>query len=83
MIHLKKTTRVEIIDENGRQFVRHNIKRVDLSMQNSQRTMKIFLNNKITEKVPEEDCAAGCMQYEDGTIRHSYDCKYWEKNIVS
>lgn len=50
MIHLKKTTRVEVIDENGRQFVRWDIKRVDLSMQDKQRTLKIFLNNKIKEK---------------------------------
>ena len=49
MIHLKKTTRVEIIDENGRQFVRRDIKRVDLSMQDGQRTMKIFLNNRLKE----------------------------------
>ena len=50
MIHLKKTTRVEIIDENGRQFVRRDIKRVDLSMQDGQRTMKIFLNRKLKKK---------------------------------
>ena len=50
MFHLKKTNRVEIIDDNGRQFVRWNIKRVDLSMQDNLKTLKIFLSDKPDKK---------------------------------
>lgn len=55
MFHLKKTTRIEVIDDNGRQFVRKGIKRVEISMRDKQKTMKIFLSNKLKKKKKKTD----------------------------
>jgi len=50
MFHLKNTTRVEVVDDNGRQFVRKDIKKVEISMQDKQKTLKIFFSDNLKEK---------------------------------
>lgn len=43
---LAKCTRVEVIDENGRSYVNWNENnKVEISMQDDDRTMKIFIKN--------------------------------------
>lgn len=37
-----KVTRFEVIDKDGRAYVRHNIK-VELSFQDDERTLKVFI----------------------------------------
>ena len=39
-----EVTRVEVVDEEGRKYVRHNIENVDLSLQDEGKTLKIFIN---------------------------------------
>lgn len=41
--NLKKVTRLEVIDENGRAYTKYNIDNVDLSFQDDDRTLKIFI----------------------------------------
>lgn len=40
---LKTVTRVEIIDKTGRAYVNLDCKRVEVSMQDDNRTMKVFI----------------------------------------
>jgi hypothetical protein len=42
----EKVTRVEIIDDEGRQYVNTNTSNVKLSLQDEERTLKIFINNR-------------------------------------
>ena len=45
---LSKCTRVEIIDQNGRAYVNwHESNNVELSLQDDNRTLKIFIIRKI------------------------------------
>lgn len=44
-----KVTRLEIIDQNGRLFTNHNVSNVELSMQDEERTLKIFILNNETK----------------------------------
>ena len=46
IINLPKVTRVEVIDENGRSYVKYNVE-VELSYQDSAQTLKLFLKKKI------------------------------------
>ena len=48
-INTAKVTRVEIIDENGRSYVKYGVTDVEFSLQDDDRTLKIFL------KVQNED----------------------------
>ncbi len=45
-IKTEKVTRVEIIDDEGRQYVNTNAKNVKLSLQDEERTLKIFINRE-------------------------------------
>jgi len=46
MKFLKNCTRVEVIDENGRSYVNWNKdNKVEISMQDDDRTIKIFITN--------------------------------------
>lgn len=48
-------TRVEVIDDEGRQFVRWDIPKVELSFQDGGRTLKVFLKGSektMAEKYP-------------------------------
>jgi len=46
MKYLKNCTRVEVIDENGRSYVNWNKdNKVEISMQDDDRTIKIFITN--------------------------------------
>ena len=39
-------TRLEVIDENGRSYVKYNISDIEFSVQDDGRTLKIFLQIK-------------------------------------
>jgi hypothetical protein len=43
MADISKVTRVEVIDEYGRRYTKHNCK-VELSYQDDGRTLKVFIN---------------------------------------
>lgn len=43
---VNKVTRLEVIDKNGRSYVNMNIDSLQLSFQDSSRTLKIFINDK-------------------------------------
>ena len=42
-IDTSKLTRVEIVDDTGRAYVKWNIKSVIIAIQDAERTMKIFI----------------------------------------
>ena len=42
----KRVTRVEIIDENGRAFLMGDVASVKLSLQDDERTLKLFVTHK-------------------------------------
>ena len=50
MKKLDKVNRVEVIDKNGRQFTRHDIKDVRVDYQDGGKTMKVFVDWKEEEK---------------------------------
>ena len=43
-------TRLEIIDSNGRVYGRFDLNGITLSLQDSQRTLKLFIEKRIYEK---------------------------------
>lgn len=48
-------TRLEIIDENGRVYSRWDIDRLEVSVQDDGRTIKMFVNRNFTGKQDERD----------------------------
>jgi len=44
-INTSLVTRVEIIDQNGREYVNNSCEAVDVHLQDDGRTMKIFIQN--------------------------------------
>jgi hypothetical protein len=46
LLTLHDVTRVEIIDEKGREYTRHNIDVVKLAVQDNGKTIKIFVSSK-------------------------------------
>ena len=38
-------TRVEVIDSNGRTYVKYGVSDVSISLQDNERTLKVFLKN--------------------------------------
>jgi hypothetical protein len=42
-LDVSKVTRLEVIDENGRSYVKYHISDVKFSLQDDDRTLKIFL----------------------------------------
>lgn len=46
MLPLKKVTRVEVVDSDGRKYVAWDLKDVIISLQDKDRTLKIFVKNK-------------------------------------
>ena len=47
-----EVTRIEVITDNGREFVRHNCANVRVSLQDDGRTIKIFMHQ---EQISEEE----------------------------
>ena len=47
-LDFNKVSRLEVISEEGRQLVKYNVNNVRISMQDDNRTMKIFYENKPT-----------------------------------
>lgn len=43
---LKKVTRVEVIDKKGRSYTNWNVKEVIASLQDDDRTLKLFISEK-------------------------------------
>ncbi|GAB5389585.1 MAG: hypothetical protein Alpg2KO_25530 [Alphaproteobacteria bacterium] len=43
--NLDKVTRVEVIDDEGRSYTRHNVQDIQFSLQDDDRTLKIFLRS--------------------------------------
>ena len=44
-IHFETVTRVEVIDSCGRAYAVHNVHGITLSIQDDQRTLKVFLES--------------------------------------
>lgn len=56
LISLPKCTRVEVIDENGRSYVNWNEdNRVELSVQDDGKTLKVFITKRKLESMMEEE----------------------------
>ena len=45
-IDTSKITRIEVIDESGRAYTDYNVKHTTLSMQDNNKTLKLFIENK-------------------------------------
>jgi hypothetical protein len=41
-----KVTRVEVIDSSGRSYVKYDVSDVSISLQDDDRTLKVFLKNE-------------------------------------
>lgn len=52
MVKQEKVTRVEVIDEKGRAYVRHDIAVVELHYQDDGKTLKIFVSGNIKLEKP-------------------------------
>ena len=50
---LKKVSRLEVIDENGRSYVKYGVEDIELSFQDDNTTLKLFL--KVKEGATIED----------------------------
>ena len=51
-IHLAyPITRVEVIDNNGRSYVKHNVERVWLSLQDDMKTLKVMVTFEDDEEI--------------------------------
>ena len=51
-IHLAHPiTRVEVIDNNGRSYVKHNVERVWLSLQDDMKTLKVMVTHEDEEEI--------------------------------
>lgn len=47
----KTVTRVEVIDNRGRSYGKHNVNNVSLSLQDDDRTLKIFVEYEDEEEI--------------------------------
>jgi len=45
-VNLSKVNRVEVIDENGRSYVKYNCNNVKISLQDDGNTLKLFLDKE-------------------------------------
>jgi hypothetical protein len=51
-IHLEyPITRVEVIDNNGRSYAKHNVERVWLSLQDDNQTLKVMVTYEDEEEI--------------------------------
>ena len=51
-IHIEHPiTRVEVIDNNGRSYVKHNVERVWLSLQDDYKTLKVMVTYEDEEEI--------------------------------
>jgi len=44
-------TRVEVIDNDGRRYVKYNVTDVELSLQDDERTLKVFVSYEPEEEI--------------------------------
>ena len=54
MIPFPKVTRVEVIDNDGRRYVKYNVKVVNLDLQDDERTLKLFVEYEKEEEIENE-----------------------------
>lgn len=47
----KTITRVEVIDNDGRRYTKYNVTEVELSLQDNQRTLKLFVKYQPEEEI--------------------------------
>ena len=45
IVDLRDVTRLEVIDQFGRSYVNHNVDDIDISLQDTGRTLKLFVKN--------------------------------------
>ena len=51
MQDFSKVTRVEVIDNDGRRYVKYNVKSVELQLQDEERTLKLFVEYEPEEEI--------------------------------
>lgn len=54
-LDVSKVTRLEVIDENGRSYVKYQISDIEFSLQDDARTLKIFLK-VLNERTNSKTC---------------------------
>ena len=57
-----EVTRIEVITDNGREFVRHNCADVRVSLQDDGRTLKVFLTQEQISEEENERRFKECME---------------------
>ena len=69
-MNLDKTTRVEVIDENGRSYVKYltEDQEVVYSLQDDDRTLKVFIQKKRTECEHEFDHNGECLKCDESIL---------------
>ena len=45
IVDLRDVTRLEVIDQFGRSYVNHNVADIDISLQDTGKTLKLFVKN--------------------------------------
>ena len=62
-LDVSKVTRLEVIDENGRSYVKYRISDIEFSLQDDARTLKIFLkvSNERTNSRTYSQVGARCL----------------------
>ena len=48
---LSSVTRIEVIDENGRKYTNYNAQKVELQLQDDERTLKVFVSSAQIESL--------------------------------
>lgn len=54
MIDFGKVTRVEVIDNTGRAYVKHNVQSVVYQLQDEDRTLKLFVQFREEEEISDD-----------------------------
>jgi hypothetical protein len=51
MMPFPKVTRVEVIDNNGRAYVKHGVVKAEMHLQDDERTLKLFVEYEQEEEI--------------------------------
>lgn len=81
---LSKINRVEVIDESGRAYTNYSVDKCELSLQDDDRTLKVFVKKISQVCIRYEvdkmkgNCMTVCRAYSDVMVGSGYcqDCKY-------
>jgi hypothetical protein len=78
-----EVTRIEVITDNGREFVRHNCANVRVSLQDDGRTVKVFLKQEQISEEENERRFKECMELinnlKPGEIEEVMGSKFMEE----